>query len=137
VIDDIQADDRWPQWRTEVTELGWSSMIGLRLFVAERTMGALNLYSRTADAFDEHAQTTAHIFASHAAVAMKSAISEAGLHHALESRDVIGQAKGVLMERGKLSGQEAFDHLRELSSRHEVKLREIAAQIAETGEVPD
>ncbi len=137
VIEDIQADGRWPQWRTEVTELGWSSMMGLRLFVADQTLGALNLYSRTADAFDERAQTMADIFASHAAVAMKAAISEAGLHSALESRDVIGQAKGVLMERRRLSDEQAFAHLRELSNHHNVKLREIARQIAESGEVPD
>lgn len=137
VIDDIQTDERWPQWRDEVTGLGWSSMIGLRLFVAEKTMGALNLYSRATGAFDERAQTMADIFASHAAVAMKAAISESGLHSALEARDVIGQAKGLLMERRRLSGEQAFAHLRQLSNHHDVKLREIARQIAESGEIPD
>lgn len=137
VIQDIPADDRWPQWRAEVTELGWSSMIGLRLFVAEETMGALDLYSRTTDAFDERAQELADIFASLAAVAMKAAISEAGLHHALASRDVIGQAKGMLMERRRLTGEQAFAHLRQLSNHHNVKLREIARQITESGEIPD
>lgn len=137
VIEDIRADDRWPLWCAEVTELGWSSMIGLRLFVADETMGALNLYSRTADAFDEHAQAMADIFASLAAVAMKSAISEAGLQRALQSRDVIGQAKGVLMERQRLSGEQAFAQMRELSNHHNVKLREIAHQIAASGEIPD
>lgn len=137
VIDHIQTDERWPQWRDEVTGLGWSSMIGLRLFVAEQTMGALNLYSRTTDAFDERAQAMGDIFASLTAVAMKAAISESGLHRALESRDVIGQAKGLLMERQRLSGEQAFAHLREMSNHHNVKLREIAHQIAESGEIPD
>lgn len=137
VIEDIQTDDRWPQWRDEVTKLGWSSMIGLRLFVADETMGALNLYSRTTGAFDERTQAMADILASLAAVAMKAAISEAGLHSALESRDVIGQAKGVLMERQRLSGEQAFDHLRQMSNHHNVKLREIAHQITESGEIPD
>lgn len=137
VILDVQVDDRWPQWRAEVTALGWASMIGLRLFIAEQTMGALNLYSRTAGAFDERAQALARFFASLAAVAMKAAISEAGLQQALESRDVIGQAKGVLMERRQLSGEQAFEHLRQMSSHHEVKVREIARQITETGELPD
>lgn len=137
VIEDIQTDQRWPQWRDEVSELGWSSMIGLRLFVAEQTMGALDLYSRTTDAFDHRAQTMADIFTSHAAVAMKAAISESGLHSALESRDLIGQAKGVFMERHRLSGEQAFAHLRQLSDHRNVKLREIARQIAESGEIPD
>ncbi len=100
-------------------------------------MGALDLYSRTADAFDEQDLVLAEVFASLAAVALKAAISEAGLQQALESRDVIGQAKGVLMERRQLTGEEAFEHLCQMSSHHETKVRELAAQIVETGELPD
>ncbi len=137
VIKDIETDDRWPLWRAEVSELGWSSMMGVRLFLGEDTMGALNLYSRTADAFDGHHQALAQVFASHASVAMKAAISEQGLHRALATRDFIGQAKGVLMERRRLSGEEAFATLRRLSSRHNIKLRDLARQIVETGEIPD
>ncbi len=136
VVDDIEHDDRWPAWRAEVADLGWGSMIGLRLFIARDTMGALNLYSRAKGAFDSHSQILAQVFASHAAVAMKAAISASGLNRALASRDVIGQAKGVLMERERLSGEQAFHRLVEISNDRNVKLREIAQEIAETGELP-
>ena len=136
-MEDIADDDRWPRWRDKVADLGWGSMIGLRLFVAEDTMGALDLYSRRPSAFDNHDEALARVFASHASVAMKAAISESGLQRALESRDIIGQAKGVLMERERLSGQQAFQRLVSISNDQNRKLREVARHIAETGALPD
>lgn len=136
VVDDLASEERWPRWRDAVSELGWRSMVGLRLFVAEDTMGALDLYSSRAQAFDVHAQALGGVFASHAAVAMKASISDAGLEKALEHRDVIGQAKGVLMERERLSARAAFERLRELSMDHNIKVRDLARDIAESGVVP-
>lgn len=135
VIDDIPSDERWPRWRDKVSSLGWRSMVGLRLFIGQDTMGALDVYSRQPESFDRHSQALARFFAAHAAVAMKAAISDAGLQRALESRDIIGQAKGVLMERERLSGQQAFERLRQLSTQHHVKLRDLAQRIADTGEI--
>ena len=137
VIDDLAAEDRWPDWRDRISELGWQSMVGLRLFVAGDTLGALNLYSRQPGGLDEESQQLAQVFASHAAVAMKAAINDQGLQEALASRDMIGQAKGVLMERERLTGEQAFQRLRSLSNDRNVKLRDLARDIAETGEVPD
>ena len=137
VIDSIDDEQRWPDWRAKTSELGWRSMVGMRLFIAENSMGALNLYSRQPDGFDQRSVVLSKVFASHAAVAMKAAISDQGLQQALQSRDIIGQAKGVLMEREKLSGRQAFDRLRQLSNDHNIKLRDLARDIAETGQVPD
>lgn len=137
IVDDIGGDDRWRAWHDEIEHLGWRSMVGKRLFLDGHTMGALNLYSREVEGFDEHAQALGEVFASHASIALKTAISVAGLREALQTRDVIGQAKGVLMERRRITGQQAFDHLRELSNNRNVKLRELARQIVETGEIPD
>ena len=135
-IDDLDAEERWPQWRERVSELGWRSMVGLRLFMADDTLGALDLYSRQPGGFDGHSRALGMVFASHASVAIKAAVSEAGLEQALQTRDVIGQAKGVLMEREKLTGQQAFDRLRRLSSDHNIKLRDLAEDIANTGQIP-
>lgn len=135
-IDELETEARWPRWRTAISDLGWRSMVGLRLFIANSTMGALDLYSRRAAGFDERSRALARVFASHAAVAMKAAITESGLQQAVASRDIIGQAKGVLMERERLSAVQAFERLRELSNHHNVKLRELARHIAETGELP-
>lgn len=137
VIVDMHDEDRWPQWRAAVRELGWRSMLGLRLYIADDTMGALNIYSRSPDGFPAASQLLGQVFASIAAVAMKAAISDAGLQRALAARDDIGQAKGILMERERLTGQEAFDRLRQLSNEHDVKVRDLARDIAETGQLPD
>jgi hypothetical protein len=59
-----------------------------------------------------------------------------GLEEALLSRDVIGQAKGILMERLHLTGDQAFEQLRESSQKHNRKVRDIAAELAETGVWP-
>jgi AmiR/NasT family two-component response regulator len=61
---------------------------------------------------------------------------EAALHRGLSTRDVIGQAKGILMERQRLSAGEAFDLLRRASQRLNRKLADVAQRLAETGELP-
>lgn len=137
VIEDLAEEERWPDWREEVASLGWQSMTGLRLFVGDDTMGALNLYAREPGAFPPPSALLAEVFASIAAVAMKGAISEAGLRRALESRDVIGQAKGILMEREGLTGEQAFERLRRVANEHGRKIRGLAQDISETGDVPD
>jgi AmiR/NasT family two-component response regulator len=57
-----------------------------------------------------------------------------GLEEALLSRDVIGQAKGILMERFHLTSDQAFEELRVSSQKFNRKVRELAAELAETGE---
>jgi AmiR/NasT family two-component response regulator len=59
-----------------------------------------------------------------------------GLEEALLSRDVIGQAKGILMERLHLTSDQAFEELRSSSQKHNRKVRDIAAELAATGEWP-
>lgn len=137
VVGDLRAEDRWPRWRAEVLELGWRSMIGLRLFVADDTMGALNLYSHRRDGFPAASQELGETFASVASVAMKSAISTEGLARALHARDEIGQAKGIVMERERVSGDEAFARLRELSNRRDLRVRDLAREVIETGDLSD
>ena len=137
VIEDLATEQRWPQWREEVSQLGWRSMVGLRLFLAEDTMGALNLYSRRTGGFPQATQSLAQVFAALAAVAMKAAITDAGRQRALQARDDIGQAKGILMEREKLSGQQAFERLQHLSNTHDIKVRDLARDIATTGAIPE
>jgi AmiR/NasT family two-component response regulator len=84
------------------------------------------------------------VLAAHAAIAVRAvgdrdALEQLGrqLHAALSSRDVIGQAKGILMERLRITPEDAFDTLRRSSQRLNVKLREIAQKLAETGELDD
>ena len=107
-VDDVEADERWPEFVREVSGLGVGSMMSFQLFVVGDHLGALNMYSRRRRAFDDESQDVGLVFASHAAVALAGAENEANLRIGMDSRDVIGQAKGILMERHKLTAVEAF-----------------------------
>ena len=102
--------------------------------------GSLNSYGVHPFAFSDTAQEIGLILAAHASVAARavderSALQTLGrdLHQALSSRDVIGQAKGILMERLKVTPEDAFDLLRRSSQQLNIKLREVAQGLAETG----
>ncbi len=136
VMADIETEQRWPDYRERVLELGVRSMISLRLFVTDDSMGALDLYSRRPNAFDWRSQLVGQVFAAQASVAMKAALIEEGLKTAIRSRDVIGQAKGILMARRRLTPDMAFEVLKKLSQDRNEKLAEVAATIARTGELP-
>ena len=136
VVDDLEAEDRWPEYRAKALALGVRSMISFRLFMSEYTIGALDLYSKQVDAFDHRSKVLGQVFAAHASVALKAALTEAGLNTAIGSRDVIGQAKGIVMARRHMTADLAFDLLRDLSQRRNRPIRELAREIAEAGEVP-
>jgi hypothetical protein len=136
VIDDMADEARWPGFSERALALGVRSMCSFRLFLEADTMGALNFYASTADAFLPHDVLLGEVFASHAAVALRSAITAAGLESALASRDRIGQAKGVIMSRERITGEAAFDRLRALSERQNRPLSEVADDVVRTGEAP-
>ncbi len=141
LIDDLRTEGRWPSFsRRAVEETGVRSMLSFRLFVEGDTIGALNLYARRPAAFDEQARTVGTVLAAHAAVALTAARQQERadqLQDALGSSREIGMAMGVLMGRGGLTEDEAFAQLRRASQYLNVKLREVAAQVVETGRVPD
>ncbi|MEX0868839.1 MAG: GAF and ANTAR domain-containing protein [Nitriliruptoraceae bacterium] len=137
VIDDLETEQRWPDYRAEALALGVRAMISFRLFIHADTMGALDFYSGSPHAFDDHSRALGQVFASHAAVAMKAAIAEVGLNAALQTRDLIGQAKGILMARGSLDAAAAFARLRQVSQARNVALRDLAEEVTRTGHLPE
>jgi GAF domain-containing protein len=135
--DDLGAEDRWPAFSPRaVAETGVLSMLGIRLFARARTLGALNLLSTRRHAFDDESLAVAALFAALAAVALNAAQTEESLKLALSSRDVIGQAKGILMERHKISDETAFQRLVAGSQRLNVRLRSVAEDLVATGLEP-
>lgn len=138
VVDDLATDPRWPSWgRVMVTELGIRSSASFRLFTRpDRTWGALNVYSTTPGAFTDEDVEQGRIIAALAAVTLARSIHDEQLAQALESRTLIGQATGMLMERFALDDHRAFDVLRRLSSQQNVKLRDLAAQVVQTRDLP-
>lgn len=138
VVDDLATDPRWPSWgRAMVDELGIRSSLSFRLFTrADRTWGALNVYSRTAHAFTDEDVLQGRTVAAMAAVALARSINDEQLASALESRTVIGQAVGILMERYSLDEDRAFDVLRRVSSQDNLKLRDVASELVHTRRLP-
>ena len=138
---DLAAEDRWPTFSRRATdETGVHSMLSFRLFVEGDTLGALNLYSSRVDAFDESARAVGAILAAHAAIALTTARDRDRadtLEHALESNREIGMAMGILMARDLRTSEQAFGALRRASQHLNVKLRDIAAAVVRTGELPD
>jgi hypothetical protein len=140
-------DERWPTLASHPTESGIQSALSCRLAAAssgnaDSGSGSLNSYGVTPDAFNDTAQEIGLILAAHASVAARavddrSTLQSLGrdLQQALLSRDVIGQAKGILMERLKITPEDAFDLLRRSSQQLNIKLREVARGLAETGEL--
>jgi GAF domain-containing protein len=135
-VDDVGADDRWPRFLRQASEMGIGSMMCFRLFVEGDRLGALNLYARRSGAFDDESQDIGHMLAAHAAVAVAGAEHEDDLRSAVSSRDVIGQAKGILMERHKLTADQAFGVLARVSQDLNRKLADVAREVSDTGAVP-
>jgi GAF domain-containing protein len=138
-IDDMTAEERYPRWSQAVAEqAGVRSSLSLQLYTDPDggSLGGLNLYSPQVRAFDPHTRGEALAFAAQAAVAVTSAQSEEGLRSALGTRTLIGQAQGILMERLKITPDQAFGVLSRLSQESNVKLREVARRLVETGEIP-
>ncbi len=135
---DLKNEKRWPQFSTRAhAETGVTSIVSIRLFLEEDTMGALNLYSTAPDAFDDSDVALGTVFAVHASVAMSAARQQESLERKAETRDVIGRAKGILMARSGASDDEAFAMLKAASQRMNVKLRDIAQQIVEQKPPPE
>ena len=138
---DLAAETRWPRFSGPAVErTGVRSVLAYRLFTEADTLGALNLYSRERDAFDEDAVAIGTILAAHAALAFARAREReqiSGLEQAVASNRSIGMAIGILMAIRRVGQDEAFDLLRTVSQRTNRKLREIADEVVHTGQLPD
>ena len=136
-LSDMTAEQRWPRFTARAAELGVGSMLSFQLFVQDDNLGALNLYCAEKDAFDDDSEHVGLLFAAHAAVAMSGAQQEEHLNKAVAARDVIGQAKGILMERYKVSADHAFTMLARASQQNNVKLIEVARTLTHAGQFPE
>ena len=135
---DLAQDLRWPAWSSRVVhDLGARSALCLQLFTDADTLGALNLYSRRVGAFVRADREESIALAGHIAVALASSQRSDQLIQALDTRTLIGQATGRLMERYGLDPSAAFNLLARLSSQTNTKLRDLAVELVETGHLDD
>jgi transcriptional regulator with GAF, ATPase, and Fis domain len=132
--DDLAYEPRWPVFAPAAVARGVRSILAFRLSVRSGTVGVLSLYAPSPDAFPSDAERVGRSLAAVAAVAMATVGERTQLRGALESRDIIGQAKGILMERYRVDAKEAFALLSASSQHTNVKLRDLAEHLTKTGE---
>ena len=130
--DDFRSEERWPRYSKAVVELGVLSGLSVKLYTADRTAGALNLFGFEANAFDGEDETIATVLAAHAAAAILASRQGEQLESALSTRDRIGQAKGIIMERYKVDDVRAFEMLKQLSQDSNTRLADIAQRVIDT-----
>jgi PAS domain S-box-containing protein len=135
-VRDMTIERRWPRFAPPAAELGVRSMLAVPLATPRGVAGALNLYARRPDAFDDDDELIAAALATHAGIAVAHAELEANLRIGLRTREEIGRAVGILMERHRVTASAAFDMLVLASQHSHRKLRDVAAWMTETGEDP-
>jgi GAF domain-containing protein len=135
---DLAHDERWPTWGPAVESyVGMRSVLSYRLATNQEALGALNLYAAGVAAFTHEDLFEGEMLAAHTAVVLASTLKEEQLHRALESRTVIGQATGILIERFGLDSDRAFAVMRRVSQNHNIKLSTLARHLVETGVLLD
>jgi GAF domain-containing protein len=132
-VDDLGTDVRWPVLGPRAAERGVGSMLCLQLFVHRDTLGALDLLSQAKSAFTDESEHVGLLLASHAAIAAADAHHFEHVSSALVNRDVIGQAKGILMERFKITADQAFEVMAKVSQDTNRKVAAVAEELARTG----
>lgn len=130
--DDFVTEQRWPDYSRACVELGVHSGMSFKLYTGNQTAGALNLFGFRPNAFDGRSEGIGSILAAHAAVAIVNSRQGEQLESALSNRDIIGQAKGVIMERFNVDAIRAFEMLRQLSQTSNTRLVEVAQKVVDT-----
>jgi GAF domain-containing protein len=130
VVDDYASEERWPEFTVGLREQSpVRSSLSIQLYTNESELGALNLYSEKANAFTAQIEELALVLAAHAAVGLASARREDQLQSALATRDIIGQAKGIVMERHNVDAVRAFNLLVKLSQDTNTPVEKLAQRL--------
>ena len=137
VAPDLTVEGRWPGFVAAARDAGICGVLAVPLATRTQTSGVLTLYSRTAEALDDVTVQSALLYAAHAAVAWDAARERVHLHVAIDRRDQIGQAKGILMERCKITDDQAFAVLVRASQHTNTPLRLIVQDLLQSGLLPE
>lgn len=114
-----------------LSDLGLRSVLSLRLRAERQRLTVLTAYATKPRTFDDSATRIGRLFTAHVSIAFDSATAREQLTEAMRTRDLIGQATGILMERLDIDAAEAFDSLVRTSQRENVKLRDLARRIVD------
>lgn len=134
----LGSDSRWLRFGGTVARMGVHSVVSLPLLTTDGVVGAMNIYARAKNAFDERSAQLGEIYAGPAAIAVQNAqvLAKtqrfvARLQAALETQGVVDRAVGILMSRGGGTEHDALERLRHLSQHEHRKLAVVARQIVD------
>lgn len=131
---DLRDSRRWPQWTAVARREGVEACLAMHLF-ADTTLGAIAFYSSAPKDYTHHDLDTALTLAAHASLLVAGVRTEQHLWRAIDARNLIGQAQGILMHRYKLTGPAAFDLLTRTSQNSNRKLSTVASDLIATGQL--
>ncbi|MFC9553817.1 GAF and ANTAR domain-containing protein [Rhodococcus sp. NPDC056960] len=134
--DDFRTEPRWPNFARAAVDAGVHSSMSFQLYTQRDSMGALNLFSFTPHGFGVEDEAIAEALAAHAAMALSAARHHEQFRSALASRDIIGQAKGMIMERFAVDAVRAFEMLATLSQDSNTSLTVVAEKLVALGPEP-
>ena len=132
MMESVEREERWPTYRPKAAELGLRSQFGLRLYTEEETLGSLNLYSTSSEGIDADALQLAELFATHAAIAIGRSRHEHQLQESVASRQLIGTAVGIILQRYEVTEERAFQFLVRDSTTSNTKLRVVAQEVLDS-----
>ena len=133
---DLTTDPRWPACSGRIEQWNVTSILCTPLALPGEVLGSLTLASSRPNAFDAEAVELAAVFAAHATLAVSNRRIARNLSAMAGSRDIIGQAKGILMERHRMTASQAFATLTRLTQHHNIKLRALSEHLIATGDLP-
>ena len=137
LVTDTAAEMRWPCWVAAMRDLQLGSVLAVRLWTSQSTLGALNFYACSPRWFDPDALAVAEVLGRHASIALVTARQEESLWQAIDARKLIGQAQGILMERFDLDDERAFEVLRRHSQNTNTKLNKVARILVRSRTLPN
>ena len=130
-VENARHEQRWPRYIPPAVQRGLRAQMGVCLYDDGRSVGGLNFYATGADTVGAEAREIGEMFAEHAAIALGRTRREQNLAEALGTRQLIGQATGIVMERYRISSERAFQFLVRASQAGNVKLRDVAQELVD------
>lgn len=134
----LEHDRRWPRFGPRAGRLGVHSALSIPMLLPDSVLGAINVYAHGPDAFSAHAAELAELFTQSATVAVHNAhiLSMASrkveqLQAALTTRATIDQAIGIVRSRSGATAEEAFNTLKRISQRDNIKLNQVALHMVD------
>ncbi len=130
-VDDLETETRWPHFcQHALRTTPVRSLLSFQLFTPDPPMNALNVYANQSHAFTAEAEEVGYALATHSGLALDAILRNEQFHLGLESRDIIGQAKGIVMARFTIDADAAFELLKRVSQSTNTRVIDVARKLA-------